>query len=160
MATSRRQNCCKGLTRTGKICRAAATSGGLCFFHANPNKASELGRIGGRKNRHTPPVNTHPLPTLYIATAVRDAVNQLFNDLYSGKVDPKIASGLASLLTLQLRAIGTADLERNIAELQKQLAEVIVGQNNTIDPKPPGNAASEDGNSAGKPLRYAASAMA
>jgi hypothetical protein len=24
--------------------------GGLCFFHANPNKAVELGRIGGKKN--------------------------------------------------------------------------------------------------------------
>jgi len=26
----------------------AATAGGLCFLHANPNKASELGWIGGR----------------------------------------------------------------------------------------------------------------
>jgi hypothetical protein len=156
----KKQRRCEGLTRAGKSCRAAATSGGLCFFHANPNKASELGRIGGRKNRHTPPVNTDPLPTLDSATAVRDAVNQLFNDVYSGKVDPKIASGLASLLTLQLRAIGTADLERNVAELQKQLAEVIVRQNAAIDPKPPGNAASEDGSSAGKPLGYTASAMA
>jgi hypothetical protein len=159
MTAMKKQRRCKGLTKAGKICRAAATSGGLCFFHANPNKASELGRIGGQKNRHTPPVNTDPLPTLDSATAVRDAVNQLFNDVYSGKVDPKITSGLASLLTLQLRAIGTADLERNIAELQKQLKKVIVRQNKAIDPESPGNAASEDG-SAGKPLRYAASAMA
>ena len=110
-------------------------------------------------NRHTAVVNTEPLPTLDSAMAVRDAVNQLFNDVCSGKVDPKTASGLASLLTLQLRAIGTADLERSVAELQKQLAEVIVRQNNAIQPKPHGNAATEDGSSAEKPLRYAASTM-
>jgi hypothetical protein len=37
---------CKALAKTGKPCRAAATAGGLCFFHANPAKASELGRSG------------------------------------------------------------------------------------------------------------------
>jgi len=35
---------CKARTKAGKPCRAAATAGGLCFFHANPEKASELGR--------------------------------------------------------------------------------------------------------------------
>jgi Family of unknown function (DUF5763) len=43
---------CQALTKAGKPCRAAATEGGLCFFHANPSKAVELGRIGGLKNRH------------------------------------------------------------------------------------------------------------
>lgn len=38
---------CKAQAKSGKRCGAAATAGGLCFFHANPNKASELGRIGG-----------------------------------------------------------------------------------------------------------------
>ena len=42
---------CKGKTRTGAACRAPAGSGGLCFFHANPDSARALGQIGGRKNR-------------------------------------------------------------------------------------------------------------
>jgi hypothetical protein len=42
---------CQGQTKGGKPCRAAATEGGLCFVHANPKKAAELGRVGGRKNR-------------------------------------------------------------------------------------------------------------
>jgi Family of unknown function (DUF5763) len=46
------QNRCQARTKSGNPCRAAATAGGLCYFHANPNKASELGQIGGRKNRH------------------------------------------------------------------------------------------------------------
>src|ERR1700692_1279064 len=98
MTTMRTQTRCQGRTKAGKICRAAATNGGLCFFHANPNKASELGRIGGRMNRNTPIANAEPLPPLDSATAVRETLNRLINDVYSGKVDPKIASGLAPLL--------------------------------------------------------------
>jgi hypothetical protein len=43
---------CNARAKSGKPCGAAATPGGLCFFHANSKKASELGRIGGRSNRH------------------------------------------------------------------------------------------------------------
>ena len=27
--------------------------GGLCYFHANPDKATELGQRGGRRRQHT-----------------------------------------------------------------------------------------------------------
>jgi hypothetical protein len=55
---------CQGQTRSGRPCRAAATAGGLCFFPACPNKASKLGRIGGKSNRHFAGANTNPLPTM------------------------------------------------------------------------------------------------
>jgi len=42
---------CKGVTRNGTACTNWAMEGGLCYFHANPNKASELGRNGGRHCR-------------------------------------------------------------------------------------------------------------
>jgi hypothetical protein len=152
---------CKAQTKAGKPCRAAATGGGLCFFHANPNKASELGRIGGRKNRRTAQ-NVEPLPTLDTAAALRDTVNRLIRDVYSGTVDPKIASGLAPLLTLQLRAIATADLERRVGELERQLMEVMSGQNHEsiVPSEQSGNGAGEADNNSKKPSRYAASSMA
>jgi hypothetical protein len=54
---------CKGRTRSGKPCRAAATAGGLCFFHANPAKAAALGRLGGKKRHHFgTEKNFSPLP--------------------------------------------------------------------------------------------------
>ena len=34
-------------------CTAWATEGGLCYFHANPDKAVELGRSGGLRRQHT-----------------------------------------------------------------------------------------------------------
>ena len=114
---------CKALAHSGKRCRAAATEGGLCFFHANPNKASELGRIGGRKNRHAVAETADPLPSLHTAIAVRDAVARLIDDVYSGKLHPRVASGLAPLLSLQLRAIETSDLERRIEALEKRLRD-------------------------------------
>jgi hypothetical protein len=85
---------CKAKTKKGKACRAAATDGGLCFFHANPNKAAELGRIGGRSKGWVLPDDAKPLPTLNSAVAVRDTVDRLIADVYAGKLHPRIATGL------------------------------------------------------------------
>jgi len=123
MIKEQTSNRCKGKTKRGKPCRAAATKGGLCFFHANPNKASELGRIGGRKNRHLPQDSADGLPTLEDATAVRAMAARLIAEVYSGKLNPRIASGLAPLLNLQLRAIDASEWERRLAALEKQTAE-------------------------------------
>jgi hypothetical protein len=119
----KRDSRCRARAKSGKHCRAAATAGGLCFFHANPNKASELGRIGGRSKRQSPAESADPLPTLDSATAVRNTVARLIADVYSGKLDPRVAAGLAPLLRLQLQAIGNTDLEQQLAKWEKLLAE-------------------------------------
>lgn len=114
---------CKGTTKSGKPCQAAATEGGLCYFHANPDKASECGRRGGRKNRRSVENDLPPLPMLDSAFAVQNVVERLIGDVYAGKVHPRIASGLAPLLNLQLRAIEATDLEAQVAILKKRLGE-------------------------------------
>jgi hypothetical protein len=119
---SKHDSRCRAQAKSGKPCQAAATAGGLCFFHANPNKASELGRIGGRKTHSAAAVPSAPLPKLETATAVRDTVAQLIADVYAGNLAPRIAAGLAPLLNLQLRAIETTDLERRIEKVEKLLA--------------------------------------
>ena len=111
---------CKGRTKAGKPCGAAATDGGLCFFHANPNKASELGRIGGRSNRYAVAEGGDPLPPLDSEVAVRDRGNRLYDDVSAGKIHPRIASVLVSLLNQQMRAIYTADIEQRLAALERQ----------------------------------------
>ena len=116
-------SCCQALTKLGKPCRAAATEGGLCFFHANPNKAVELGRIGGRKSARIP-VETEPLPNLDSAIAVRDTVNRLITDVYDGKLHPRIATGLAPLMHLQLRVLEKTDLEQRLAKIERQLKAI------------------------------------
>lgn len=49
---------------TLRVNQSAAS--GLCYLHANPNKASELGRIGGRNKRSTAIESAEP-------TRLRDA---------------------------------------------------------------------------------------
>jgi hypothetical protein len=73
---------CRGRSKSGESCRAAATASGLCFFHSNPDKASELGRIGGRSKRKAVAEDVDPLPKLETASAVRDALAQLIADVY------------------------------------------------------------------------------
>ncbi len=118
---------CRARTKAGKPCRAAATAGGLCFFHANPNKASELGRIGGRSNRHAAAESSDPLPILDNAIAVRNAVARLIADVYARRLHPRIAAGLAPLMNLQLRAIETANIEQRLTKLEKRLAGADYG---------------------------------
>jgi hypothetical protein len=99
---------CSGRTKKGEPCRAAATPGGLCFFHANPNKASELGRIGGRSNGHAAEEIAEPLLILNNAIVLRDTLARLIADVHAGKLQPKVAAGMAPFLNMQLRAIEAA----------------------------------------------------
>src|SRR5450432_2266159 len=124
MPHKRSESLCKATAKHGKPCRAAATAGGLCFFHANPKKASELGRIGGRARRLGASENSGPLPTLDNALAVRDMVARLISDLYEGRLHPRMGAGLAPLINLQLRAIETTDLDRRMEKVEKQLAQL------------------------------------
>jgi hypothetical protein len=113
---------CQGQTKSGNPCRAAATAGGLCFFHANPYKAAELGRIGGKKKSRLPAEVPDPMPRLDKVSAVRDTVEKLIAEVYAGKLHPRVAAGLAPLLNLQLRAVGVTDLERRLDKVERLLA--------------------------------------
>ena len=119
---------CKATAKNGKPCRAAPTSCGLCFFHANPSKASELGRIGGRSKHDSVVENADPLPALDSVLAVQDIVARLVADVYAGKLHPRVAAGLAPLMTLQLRTIETSDFERRLTNIEQQIAAAAEAQ--------------------------------
>jgi hypothetical protein len=120
----RQKTCCKARTKNGEPCRAAATAGGLCFFHGNPNKAKELGRKGGRRKRHMHPDSVEPLPKLESAKAVRETVARLIDEVYSGTTHPSVAGGIVPLLNLGLRAIDSADVQEQLERLNKRCAEL------------------------------------
>jgi hypothetical protein len=114
---------CKGTTRTGMPCRAAATEGGLCFFHSNPNKAAELGRIGGTKNRYAFVAEDRPPLAIESVKEVQTTLTRLIDEVYSLKLSPKTAAGLAALLNLQWRVIRSTDLEKRILRLEQARAQ-------------------------------------
>ena len=112
---------CKGQTTTGAACQAPAGSGGLCFFHANPDSAKALGQIGGRKNRRS--VVDLQVPDNMTAADLRKVTGQAIRLLLSGELRAREASALAQLCNTLHRVLPTADLEGRLAKLEQQLAE-------------------------------------
>jgi len=148
MPTNKPDSRCQGQTKSGNPCRAAATAGGLCYFHANPNKAFELGRIGGSKRGHAVE-SAEPLQIVDNAIAVRDAVARLIADVHSGKVHPKVAAGLAPLMNLQLRAIETSNLELRVEKLEKLLTKLTADRDKKGNVQPTTSWATASHRSAG-----------
>ncbi len=108
---------CRALTNKGKPCRAAATGGGLCFFHANPNKAVELRPdwreeewpYSGRLGSAAQPGQRNGYPRLRRPTDLR---------VYAGRLHPRITAGLAPLMRLQLRVHEKTELEKRLARVE------------------------------------------
>ncbi len=108
---------CKGKTSAGAACRAPAGSGGLCFFHANPDSAKSLGQIGGRKNRR--PVVDLQVPDHMTAADVCQVTGQAIRLLLAGDLRAREASALAQLCNSLYRIIPVADLEARITALEQ-----------------------------------------
>src|SRR5215831_5813471 len=129
----RTKNRCRATTKNGNPCQAAATGGGLCFFHANPKKASELGQIGGRKNRRRS-VEMDPLPALESALAIRATLQRIISETYSSRLSPRTAAILGPLLNGLVRVIEATDYEQRLTEIKRRLEEGL-NQNDTSVPK-------------------------
>ena len=108
---------CSALTKKGTPCPAPATPSGLCF-HENPEKAAELGRRGGLKNRHVRPHEDVELPPLNNAEDVRSMLAKAAQDVRNRRIDPRVATSLGQLATTLLKAIEVADVERRLAALE------------------------------------------
>jgi hypothetical protein len=110
---------CRANTKAGKPCGAAPTSGGLCFFHSNPAKASELGRIGGRRNRQL-----HIQDSLLLdsgaADSLRDKLASLSDLVLNRKLQPAQATVILKIIKLQL----DLDEKTDISELEQRLDEL------------------------------------
>jgi hypothetical protein len=96
-------------------------SGGLCFFHANPDSARALGQIGGRKNRRS--VVDLQVPDNMSAADVRNVTAQAIRLLLSGNLHAREASALAQLFNSLYRVIPTADLEARVTLLEEQVVQ-------------------------------------
>jgi len=95
---------CQGVTRNGTACTAWAMEGGLCYFHANPDKAAELGRNGGRHRKHTYEQGTKDIAPPASAADVKRMLAETMAEVKAGKMDPKVASTVAYIATVLLLA--------------------------------------------------------
>jgi hypothetical protein len=112
---------CSAKTKSGADCRAPAVVGtNLCAFHSDPTRAAELGRMGGRKNRHyveTEEVTMAPPST---PQEVKVELAQAFADVRAGKLHPRIAMTMTALAGALLKSMEITDQEQRIARLEGQ----------------------------------------
>ena len=87
---------CRAKTKAGKSCKAVAVKKGLCAFHADPQRAAQLGRMGGRKNRrYTSRIIVDLVPPPQTAREVRKVLAEALADIRAGRRDPKVVSVMA-----------------------------------------------------------------
>lgn len=112
---------CSATTKSGRPCRAAAVHGTrFCALHANPGRAAELGRIGGRKNRHHVEHDEVTISVPRTAEDVKNLIAQAMVDVRAKKLDPRIASTLTYMSVVLLKAFETTDLAERLARLEEQ----------------------------------------
>jgi hypothetical protein len=58
--------------------------------------------------------------------AIRDTVARLISDVCAGKLHPRIAAGLATLMHLQLRVLEKTEIEKHLGKLERLMIEGIM----------------------------------
>jgi hypothetical protein len=113
---SRKQ--CKARTKAGGLCQAPVIEGGLCFFHANPERLSALGRQGGQKNRRwkTDELDLPQRPLRSIGD-VSELLEETINRVRQGPFDLRAANAIGYLTGILLKALDQR-LEERLAHLE------------------------------------------
>jgi hypothetical protein len=114
---------CRAMNKEGKPCEAAPTDTGFCYVHSSPGRAAELGREGGKKNRHFVESTLPPLPALNDSSGVRDAIVMILENAYLGKVAAKRIVPLIRLFSALERLSPVAQLEEKLKSLEQQLKQ-------------------------------------
>ena len=98
--------------------------GGLCYFHANPDKASELSQRGGRAKD---PLSGSTLPkyverSLKTVGDVTSLLADTMNDLRSGRIDARLANKVGFLASGTLKASSKATSGTGLVQMEALLS--------------------------------------
>jgi Family of unknown function (DUF5763) len=115
---------CRATKKDGTACRAPAGREGLCYFHADPDRARSLGQIGGRKNRRVPLFSDLEVAEMS-ATELRNVDGLAIRLLLAGELGTREAIALAQLSNAIQRVLPMAELENRLRKIEQQLAEVM-----------------------------------
>jgi hypothetical protein len=114
---------CKAQTKAGGVCQAPAVERGLCFFHAHPEKLAELGRQGGKANRHWKSTDGN-LPTIPLKSIgdVSGLLEETINRVRQGPFDLRTANAIGFLSSVLLRSLEQGPIEERLAKIETALA--------------------------------------
>ena len=109
-----------GFVRLPRLRALQLAAGIFCAFHADPQRAVELGRMGGRKNRrYASPYEASPVRPPQTAREVKDLLAEALAGIHAGRLEPKVVSVMAYVGTALLNAMKTTDMEERIAALER-----------------------------------------
>ena len=110
--------------KNGTPCKAPASKDGLCPIHADPSRASDMGRRSGKARRYVvnPKEGLLSLPAPQTAQDVRKALGQVMCDLIARRLDARVASAMAYVGNVMLRAIEVAELEARMTKPESTLS--------------------------------------
>ena len=94
---------CKATSASGDRCKAKPHRDDLCFFHSDPKKAAELGRKGGRANRHNYETQQEVVPPETVGD-VKRMLAQTMAKVLAGQIAPKLGTTIAYMGIALLRA--------------------------------------------------------
>jgi len=113
---------CQAKTKAGRPCAAPAVRGGIyCALHADPERAAQLGRKGGTKNRRAYEGNEWQGSAPRNACDVKNLLAEAMAEIRAGRMDPKLGTTLGYLGTSLLKAIETSDIEERLEKLEHGL---------------------------------------
>lgn len=132
---------CMSRKKEGARCRADAQPGkDICIFH-DPAKADDgrLARRTGGVNRSRPaavlPPNT-PNHSLSRAADVSSLLADSINHVRRGELDPRIATTIGYLASIQLRSLEQGRNEERLAKIEESLGLLAVPQLGSPKPEP------------------------
>ena len=125
---------CKAKTKAGGVCQAPAVERGLCFFHAHPEKLAELGRQGGKKNRHwNPPDGDLSKIPLKSIGDVSGLLEETINRVRQGPFDLRAANAIGFLASILLKAIDSGRIEDDLAHLEAAMTGTAGRESESFD---------------------------
>ena len=96
-----------------------------CEKRLDPGQTAPENGSSGRREDNS---RVSPVPNLDNAIAIRDAVARPISDVYAGKLQTRIAAGLAPLIHLQLRALEKTEFEKRPgARVERLLRDSLSG---------------------------------
>ena len=109
---------CEHKKRNGKRCGARALIGqNRCAMHAQPGRAAELGRKGGRRRAVYSPTDLREFAAPKTAADLRELLAESIIEIRAGKLDPRVAA-LGYLGASYLRALEVSDVESRLDALE------------------------------------------
>ena len=109
----------RATTKAGRQCAAPAIRDGIyCALHSDPERAAQLGRKGGTKNRRVYEANEWEGSAPRNACDVKNLLAEVMVEIRAGRMDPKLGTTLGYLGTSLLKAIETSDIEERLEKLE------------------------------------------